>query len=104
MTTSASAAASAALSNTQAPPAAAAAAGTGSNPRTLWPAPTRFADIGAPMLPNPRNAMVVIVTFLSGGAEPRGLGPTDDHAHDFVGPFQDSMHPQIADDLLQTVL
>src|SRR5271169_191397 len=106
MTTSASATASAAVSNTEAPLAAAAAAavGTGSNPRTIWPAPIKFADIGAPMLPNPRNAMVVIVTFLSGGAEPCGFGPTDDHSHDFVGPFQDSMHPQIADDLLQTIL
>src|SRR5271163_45211 len=106
MTTSASATASAAVSNTEAPLAAAAAAavGTGSNPRTIWPAPIKFADIGAPMLPNPRNAMVVIVTFLSGGAEPCGFGPTDDHSHDFVGPFQDSMHPQIADDLLEAIL
>ncbi|CFE39857.1 Uncharacterised protein [Mycobacterium tuberculosis] len=62
MTTSASATASGALRNTATPCAAApdAAVGAGSNPRTTWPAPTRFADIGAPMLPKPRKAMVVI--------------------------------------------
>ena len=64
MTTSASATASAALSNTATPLAAAAvaAAGTGSKPRTVWPAATRFADIGPPMLPSPRNAMVVMAS------------------------------------------
>src|SRR5271166_799585 len=106
MTTSASATASAALSNTSTPlvAAAVAAAGTGSNPRTVWPAPSRFADIGPPMLPRPRNAIEVIAAFLSVGAEPCGLGPADDHPHDFVGPFQDSVHPKIANDLFQTIL
>src|SRR5208283_1391050 len=106
MTTSASATASAALSKTATlfAAAAAAAAGTGSNPRTTWPAATRFAAMGAPMLPRPKKAMVVMVAFLDGGSQPRGLGPTDDHPHDFVGPFQDSMHPQVADDLLETIL
>src|SRR6204780_1211822 len=110
MTTSALATASAALSNTSTPleVAAATAAGTGSNPRTPGPALARFADIGPPMLPNPRNAIWVIVEpFLNGGlrrSEPRGLGPADDHPHDFVGAFQDSVHPKVADDLFQTVL
>jgi len=60
MTTSASVTASAVLSNTVAPlaAAAAAAAGTGSNPRTVCPALIRFADIGPPMLPKPRKAIV----------------------------------------------
>ena len=99
ITTSVPATASAALSNTATPTAVAAAtaAGTGSNPRTLCPAATRFADIGPPMLPNPRNAIwVIFEPFLNGGlrgSEPRGLGPTDDHPHDFVGAFQNSVHP-----------
>src|ERR1700722_19411483 len=110
MTTSALATASAALSNTSTPldSAAATAAGTGSNPRTLWPAVTRFADIGPPMLPNPRNAIRVICEpFLHAGlrsSEPRGLGAADDHPHDFVGAFQDSVNPEVADDLFQTIL
>ncbi len=37
-------------------------------------------------------------------ADPGGLGPADDHPHDFVGSLEDAVHPQIADDLLQTVL
>ncbi len=109
MITSASDTASAAVSNIVTPLAAAvdAAAGTGSYPWTMCSAATRFADIGAPMLPKPRNAMVLmsaLLSFLSGGAETRGLGSTDDHPHDFVGAFQDSMHPQVADDFLQTIL
>ena len=31
-------------------------AGTGSNALTVWPAATRLAAIGPPMLPSPRNA------------------------------------------------
>ena len=60
ITTSASATASAPLSNTWAPLSAAAAfsAGTGSKPRTVWPAATRLAAIGPPMWPNPKNAIV----------------------------------------------
>src|SRR5271170_6911471 len=110
MTTSASATASAALSNTLAPLAAAAvaAAGTGSNPRTVWPAVIRFTDIGPPMLPSPRKAILkssdIGAPLLRGRAEPRGLGTADDHPHDLVGTFQNSMHPQVSDDLLQTIL
>ena len=37
-------------------------------------------------------------------AGPGRRGPPDHHAHDFVGALQDSVHPQIADDLLQPVL
>ena len=60
MTTSAPATASAPLSNTTTPwPAAASAAtGTGSKPRTVWPASTRFFDMGPPMWPSPKNATV----------------------------------------------
>src|ERR1700761_8400445 len=106
MTTSACAAASAALPNTSMPAdaAVATAVGTGSNPRTVWPALTRFADIGPPMLPKPRKAIEVIAAFLSGRAEPCGLGPADDDPHDLVGALEDSMHPQVAHDLFQTIL
>src|SRR6201991_1062813 len=106
ITTSASATASAALSKTSTPPSAAvaAAAGTGSKPRTVWPAPSRFADIGPPMFPSPRKAIEVIAAFLNGGPESAGLGATDDHPHDFVGPLENSVHPKVADDFLQTIL
>src|SRR3984893_4841164 len=117
ITTSASATASAPLSKTCAPFSAAAAfsAATGSKPRTVCPAATRFAAIGPPMWPNPKNATVLTRDppsllaesssgLLCGCAGPGGLGPADDHAHDFVGSLEDSVHPQVADDLLQPVL
>ena len=62
ITTSASSTAWAALSKIWAPLLAATsfAAGTGSKPRTVCPAATRFAAIGPPMWPRPKNAIVVI--------------------------------------------
>src|ERR1700716_3266809 len=99
ITTSASVAAAAPLSKTCAPLSAAASlsAGTGSKPRTVWPAARRLAAIGPPMWPNSRNAIVVIDSSLSTGLCGRAgagrFGPTDDHAHDFVGALQDSVHP-----------
>src|SRR6195952_2333595 len=109
MTTSAPATASAPESKTLTPLASAASfkAGTGSKPRTVWPAVTRLAAIRPPLLPSPRNAMVVIDLepfCLRGSPRPSGFSPADDHPHDFVGSLEDSMHPQIADDLLQPVL
>src|SRR3954449_2683962 len=40
-------------------------ASTRSNPVTLWPALTRLAAIGPPMLPRPMNAMLVMMRFPS---------------------------------------
>src|ERR1700712_731279 len=117
MTTSASVTASAPVSNTFAPVASAAAfrSATGSKPRTANPPATRFAAIGPPMLPSPKNAIVVISSSLPSlrwpkmsllGRRPRpgGFGPADDDPHYFVGSLEDSMHPQVADDLLQSIL
>src|SRR5215218_8251568 len=105
MTTSASATAAAPVSKTLAPLSSAAAfnAGTGSNALTVRPAATRLAAIGPPMLPSPRNAMFMPRPFLR-RADTGGFGPTDDHTHDFIGSLEDSMYPQVADDLLETVL
>src|SRR3984893_13911850 len=113
ITTSASATACAPLSNTAAPLSAAAAlaAGTGAKPRTVCPALTRFAAIGPPMSPRPRNAIVVIcapsLSLLASAPwrlHPGGLGAADHHPHDLVGSLENSVHPQVTDDLLQSVL
>src|ERR1700736_5175981 len=113
ITTSPCATASAALPKTWTPSPAAAelAAGTGSKPRTVCPAATRFVAIGPPMLPRPRNAIVLICasspSLLASAASrlhPGGLGAADHHPHDLVGSLEDSVHPQIPDDLLQPVL
>src|ERR1700758_2639443 len=113
ITTSPSAAASAPLPKTRTPlsAAAAAAAGTGSKPRTVCPAATRLADIGPPMWPRPRNAIVLIccssISLLASAAcrlHPGGLGATDHHPHDLVGSLENSVHPQVTNDLLQSVL
>src|SRR3979409_1130848 len=117
ITTSASEAACATLSKISAPlsAAASASAATGSKPRTVCPAATRFAAIGPPMWPNPKNATVLTryppwllaessSGRLCGYASLCRLVPADDHAHDFVGSLEDSVHPQVADDLLQPVL
>src|SRR3984893_4941630 len=113
ITTSPSATASAPLPKTCTPLSAAAdeAAGTGSKPRTVCPALTRFAAIGPPMLPRPRNAIVLIcgssLSLLASAAcrlHPGGLGAADHHPHDLVGSLENSVHPQIPDDLLQPVL
>ena len=56
------------------------------------------------MWPNPKNATVSSLSLLCRRAGPGRFGPTDDHAHDFVGSLEDAVHPQIADDLLQPVL
>src|SRR6202011_4741108 len=63
ITTSASLTASAALAAIATPSAFAVSsdAGTRSKPRTLWPALTRLAAIGPPMLPRPMNAMLVMI-------------------------------------------
>src|SRR6476646_2097087 len=111
ITTSASATASAPLSNTLAPfsAAARAAAATGSNPRTACPAATRLAAMGPPMLPRPRNATVLLIgepllCLLCRRPRAGRRGATDDDAHALVGAFQDPVHPQIPDDLLEPVL
>src|ERR1700731_4899791 len=113
ITTSPCATASAALPKTWTPSPAAAelAAGTGSKPRTVCPAATRFVAIGPPMLPRPRNAIVLICasspSLLASAASrlhPGGLGTADHHPHDLVGSLENSVHPQVADDLLQSVL
>src|ERR1700730_1891002 len=113
ITTSPCATASAALPKTCTPSPAAAelAAGTGSKPRTVCPAATRFAAIGPPMLPRPRNAIVVIcassLSLLASAdcrLHPGGLGAADPHPHDLVGSLENSVHAQVADDLLQSVL
>src|SRR4029077_18835072 len=99
MTTSAPATAAGPLFDTTTPlsAAAAAAAGTGSKPCTVWPAATRFFDIGPPMWPNPKNATVDIrLTLLRlprrwrGSVRPRlGRSPP----HHFVGSLQKAVHP-----------
>src|SRR3984893_5630654 len=106
ITTSPSATASAPLPKTCTPLSAAAdeAAGTGSKPRTVCPAATRFAAIGPPMLPRPRNAIVVICGSSLSLLHPGGLGAADHHPHDLVGSLENSVHAQVADDLLQSVL
>src|SRR5579875_2536325 len=107
ITTSAARTASAALPNTVAPLASAAAiaAGAGSKPRTACSPATRFAAIGPPILPRPRNAIVVkLSALLCAGAYPGGFSPADDHPHDLVGALQDAVHPQVAHDLFQTIL
>src|ERR1700730_17564194 len=122
ITTSPSATASAPLPKTCTPLSAAAdeAAGTGSKPRTVCPAATRFAAIGPPMLPMPRNAIVVIcgsspsllasaasLSLLASAAcrlHPGGLGAADHHPHARVGSLENSVHAEVADDLLQSVL
>src|SRR4030088_2936732 len=116
ITTSASTTASAPVSKTGAPLSAAAAfnAATGSKPRTVCPAATRFAAIGPPMWPNPKNATVLTryppwllaessSVLLCACAGLCGLGPADDHAHACVDSLEDSVHPQFADHLLQPV-
>src|ERR1700724_2526708 len=124
ITTSPCTTASAPLPKTCTPLSAAAelAAGTGSKPRTVCPAATRFAAIGPTMLPRPRNAIVVICasspSLLASAASPSvlgsavspsvlrpgGLGAADHHPHDLVGSLENSVHAQVADDLLQSVL
>src|ERR1700730_4861981 len=106
ITTSPSATASAPLPKTCTPLSAAAdeAEGTGSKPRTVCPAATRFAAIGPPMLPRPRNAIVVICGSSLSLLHPGGLGAADHHPHDLVGSLENSVHAQVADDLLQSVL
>src|ERR1700733_7362716 len=103
MTTSAPATAAGALSDTTTPlsAAAAVAAGIGSKPRTVWPASTRFFDIGPPMWPSPKNATVDMCSgpLLGAGADPGGLGSSDDHPHDFIGALQNAVHPEVAHDL-----
>src|ERR1700721_805190 len=44
------------------------------------------------------------LALLRADARPGGFGSADDHPHDFVGSLQDAVHPEIAHDLLQTVL
>ena len=70
-TTSAAATASRALGAMRTPDAAAAvfAASTRSKPSTEWPALTRLAAIGAPMLPRPRKAIFVICPPETRGAD-----------------------------------
>ncbi len=65
MTTSAPAAAAAAEGATATPAARAAtsAAALRSKPRTAWPALTRLAAMGAPMLPSPMNAMAAMMSL-----------------------------------------
>ena len=60
----------------------------------------RSAHVAQPQERDRRQLLVL----LGSGARPGGLGSADDHPHDFVGPLQDAVHPQIAHDLLQTVL
>src|SRR3981189_2902050 len=114
ITTSASATASVPLSETCAPLSEKAPfiAATGSKPRTVCPAATRFAAIGRPCGPTPRtqsSTSGLLCGCAGTGGPCRFAGsargsPTDDHAHDFVGSLEDSMHPKIADDLLQPIL
>src|ERR1019366_8374447 len=70
MTTSAPFTAPTELSAIAAPSALACAreASTRSNATTLWPALTRLAAIGPPILPSPINAMLVMVLFPPLGA------------------------------------
>ena len=69
MTTSAPFTAATALSAIAAPSALAwlREASTRSNAITLWPALTRLAAIGPPMLPRPMNAMLAIFSSLRSG-------------------------------------
>src|SRR5271154_1734723 len=64
MTISSPATAAAALGATLPPalPRASSAAGTRSKPSTRWPALTRLAAIGPPMLPRPMKAMVLMTS------------------------------------------
>src|SRR5689334_13406098 len=50
---------------------ASAAFGTRSKPATRWPAPTRLAAIGAPILPSPINPIVAIAGLLRGSRRSR---------------------------------
>ena len=63
--------------------AASSEAGTRSNPVTVWPARTRFAAIGPPMLPSPTKAMMLMnaspcLSFESVNRERRQVVPKVD--------------------------
>src|SRR5271165_2590375 len=74
-TASASATALRALAAMVTPAAAAVvfAASTRSKPATEWPALTRLAAIGPPMLPRPRNAILAMTLPFGTEAPDRGL-------------------------------
>src|SRR3954452_21799913 len=106
MTTSASFTAATALAMTTTPCSRATArfSGIRSKPCTACPALTRFAAIGLPILPRPRKAIVVIVSLPELLASAADQGARDDEAHDFVGAFEDLVHPEIAHQLLDAVI
>src|SRR5580704_11452244 len=80
-------------------PALSRKAATRSKPATSWPALTRLAAIGPPILPRPMKAIAV------NGSSSNVRSALDhaarhDHAHNLVGAFENLMHAQIAYDLL----
>src|SRR5271166_1108959 len=77
------------------------AASTRSKPKTAWPALTRLAAIGAPMLPRPRKATLDI------SAPWRSIldqAARHDHPHDLVRSFEDLMNAQVAHQFFDSVV
>src|SRR5271156_3704567 len=75
-------------------------ASTRSKPMTAWPALTRLAAIGAPMLPRPMNAIFAIPATLPSILD---QSARNDHPHDLVRSLEDLMHAQVAHQFLDSV-
>src|SRR5271166_4833179 len=78
------------------------AASTRSKPETAWPALTRLAAIGAPMLPRPMNATFDMSASL--GRSILDQAARHDDPHDLVRSFEDLVHAKVAHQFLDPVV